>query len=199
MSFPRLTFPLAVDCTGREYWIGASGPYKYGEAATAFLTGEDIGDIDNGGIPLLRELEVCLKTFGSYLQPYAKAPEVTDELFRQLERSSAKCTVSYGYHPLQGSIVLVERYTFLSLRDFLYVELGKAVLCGNAPRQCRLCGGWFFHEQGDRALYCERIAPGETERTCREAGAGWSLRRRSRMRMLGSSTSGRTKNITPAT
>lgn len=69
MSFPRLTFPLAVDCTGREYWIGASGPYKYGEAATAFLTGEDIGDIDNGGIPLLRELEVCLKTFGSYLQP----------------------------------------------------------------------------------------------------------------------------------
>lgn len=30
---------------------------------------------------------------------------------------------------------------------------------------------WFFHKQGDRALYCERIAPGETEKTCREMGA----------------------------
>lgn len=30
---------------------------------------------------------------------------------------------------------------------------------------------WFFHKQGDRALYCERIAPGGTEKTCREMGA----------------------------
>lgn len=171
MSFPRLTFPLTVDCTGREYWIGKSGPYKYGAAVTAFLTGEDIGDVDSDGIPLTRELEVYLKTFGSYLQPYVKAPEVTDELFLQLERSAAECTVSYGYHPLQGTIVLVERCTFPSLRDFLCVELGKAILCGNAPRQCRLCGRWFLHEQGDRAMYCERVAPGETDRTCREAGA----------------------------
>lgn len=37
MSFPRLTFPLTVDCAGREYWIGESGLYKYGEAATASL------------------------------------------------------------------------------------------------------------------------------------------------------------------
>lgn len=171
MSFPRLTFPLAVDCTGREYWIGASGPYKYGAAVTAFLTGEDIGDVDSDGVSLTRELEVYLKTFGSYLQPYARTPEVPDGLFCQLERSSAECTVSYGYHPLQGTIVLVERYTFPSLRDFLCVELGKAILCGNAPRQCRLCGRWFLHEQGDRAMYCERVAPGETDRTCREAGA----------------------------
>ena len=64
-----------------------------------------------------------------------------------------------------------ERYTFSSLRDFLYVELGKAILHGNAPRQCRLCGRWFLHEQGDRAIYCERIAPGEKTKTCREVGA----------------------------
>ena len=41
----------------------------------------------------------------------------------------------------------------------------------NAPRQCRLCGRWFLHEQGDKTVYCERIAPGETEKTCREVGA----------------------------
>lgn len=66
---------------------------------------------------------------------------------------------------------MTERYTFSSLHDFLYVELGKAILRGNAPRQCRLCGRWFLHEQGDRAMYCERIAPGEESKTCREAGA----------------------------
>ncbi len=51
------------------------------------------------------------------------------------------------------------------------MELGKAIEKGNAPRQCRLCGRWFLHEQGDRAMYCERIAPGEESKTCREAGA----------------------------
>ena len=66
---------------------------------------------------------------------------------------------------------MAERYSFSSLRNFLFVELGKAILRGSAPRQCRLCGRWFLHEQGDRAMYCERIAPGETEQTCREIGA----------------------------
>lgn len=66
---------------------------------------------------------------------------------------------------------MTERYTFSSLHNFLYVELGKAILRGNAPRQCRLCGHWFLHEQGDRAMHCERTAPGEESKTCREAGA----------------------------
>jgi len=171
MSFPKLAFPLTVDFADAGYWIGNQGPFKYGSAVTAFFIGEDISEVDNDGLSLTRELEVCLKTFGNYLHPYAKAENVTDELFRQLEQSSVGCSVSYAFHPLQGSITLVERYTFSSLRDFLYVELGKAILHGNAPRQCRLCGRWFLHEQGDRAVYCERIAPGEESRTCREAGA----------------------------
>lgn len=66
---------------------------------------------------------------------------------------------------------MTKRYTFSSLHDFLFVELGKAILRSNAPRQYRLCGRWFLHEQGDRAMYCERIAPGEESKTCREAGA----------------------------
>lgn len=42
-------------------------------------------------------------------------------------------------------------------------------------------------------MYCERIAPGETERTCRGRGRGRSLRKRSRTRTPGGSTSGPTK------
>ena len=68
-------------------------------------------------------------------------------------------------------MVMVERYVFPSLHDFLYMELGKSIAYGNAPRQCRLCGRWFLHEQGDRMMYCERIAPGEESKTYREAGA----------------------------
>ncbi len=49
--------------------------------------------------------------------------------------------------------------------------MGKAILRGNAPRKCRLCGNWFLHERGERSIYCERIAPGETKQTCREVGA----------------------------
>ena len=60
---------------------------------------------------------------------------------------------------------------FSSLHDFFFVELGKAILRSNAPKQCRLCGRWFLHEQGDQAMYCEHIAPGEEGKTCRETGA----------------------------
>lgn len=112
-----------------------------------------------------------MKTFGNYLHPYARGEEISDEMYCQLDQSVAKCTVYYAFHPMQGAVVLVERYTFSSLRDFLYVELGKAILKGNAPRQCQLCERWFLHEHGSKTRYCEHIAPGETDRTCREAGA----------------------------
>lgn len=171
MEFPKLTFPLTADFCGAEYWIGEHGPFKLGEAVTAFFIGEDIADIDNDGIPLMQELEIYLETFGNYLHPYARATQITSEMHQQLKQSWAGCTVNYAFHPFQGSAVLVERYTFPSLHDFLYMELGKAILRGNAPRQCRLCGRWFLHEQGDRAMYCERIAPGEGNKTCREVGA----------------------------
>lgn len=51
------------------------------------------------------------------------------------------------------------------------MELGKAFVRGNAPRECRLCGQWFFHEHGSLTVYCKRIAPGEEYKTCRETGA----------------------------
>ena len=171
MNISNLTFPLTVDFSGVKYWINGGGPYQCGEAATAFLAGEI--DCEPAGDPsrLTQELETVLKTFGSYLFPCAEEQETVNDLYQQLKQSAATCSINYDFLPLKGSIVLTERYTFPTLRDFLYVELGKAILHGNAPRQCRLCGKWFFHEQGERSLYCERVAPGEAERTCRLMGA----------------------------
>ena len=152
MSFAQLTFPLTVDFGHSEYWIGKTGPYKYGEAVTAFLIGEDFGQTDTNADSLRQELEVYLKTFGSVHQPYPKGTQVSEEMFDQLKRSSAECSVNYAFHPEHGKIHLLERYTFPTLRDFLYVELGKSILKGNAPRKCRLCDGWFFARAG-RAIH----------------------------------------------
>jgi len=172
MSFPKLTFPLTVDFASEGYWIGDQGPFKYGAGVTAFFIGEDIGETADDGIPLMRELEQQLRTFGSHLQPYVREEPVDANLFLWPEEATADCSVCFAFHPIDGNVGgMVERYVFSSLRDFLYVELGKAIIRGNAPRQCRLCGRWFLHEQGDRAMYCERLAPSEETKTCREAGA----------------------------
>lgn len=107
-------------------------------------------------------------------------------------------SVSFVSRPTDGSgNAMAERWTVSCLRDFLCLELGKAIEHGNAPRQCRLCGKWFLHEQRDKTVYCNRVAPGETEKTCREVARGRSLRRKSRRRTPGKSTSGPIRNTTP--
>lgn len=174
MSFPKLTFPLTVDFVSAGYWIGDAGPYKYGAAVTSFFIGEDIGDAADDGIPLMRDLERYLQTFGGFLLPYVRDEDnaaVDPLIFLEPDTGRANCDLCFAFHPIEGVSVIAERYTFSSLRDFLYVELNKAIIHGNAPRQCRLCGRWFLHEQGDKTVYCERIAPRETEKTCREVGA----------------------------
>ena len=175
MSFPRLTFPLTIDFASTGYWIGDAGPYKYGAAVTEFFIGDALTDgVPDDGIPLMRDLERYLKTFGGYLQPYVRSEDNTEadpQVLLDPYSGRADCSVCFALHSVEGMNVMVERYTFFSLRNFLYVELGKAILYGNAPRQCRLCGHWFLHEQGDRAVYCERVAPREEVKTCREVGA----------------------------
>lgn len=172
MSFPKLTFPMTVDFCSARYWINDQGPFKYGAATTAFFIGEDFAEAANDGIPLLRELEQQLQTFGSHLKPYVREREVDAAMFLWPEKQAVSTSMCFAFHPIEdGTGVMAERYVFSSLRDFLYVELGKSIAHGNAPRQCRLCGRWFLHEHGDRMMYCERIAPGEESKTCREAGA----------------------------
>lgn len=172
MSFPKLTFPLTVDFGGAGYWIGDIGPFYYGAAVTAFFCGDELADNIGDGLLLMRRLEGVLKTFGGHLQPYTREQEAPAEHFLWPERSQAECSVCFAIHPVaDGAGAMVERYSFSCLRDFLYVELGKAIAKGCAPRQCRLCGRWFLHVQGDKSIYCERVAPGEDEKTCREVGA----------------------------
>ena len=69
------------------------------------------------------------------------------------------------------TIILSEQARFSSLLDFLEVEFFRGLAAGNAPRRCHNCGKYFLLTAGYNTCYCNNIAPGETERTCRKVGA----------------------------
>ena len=67
--------------------------------------------------------------------------------------------------------VLVEKISFSRLRDFVYVECMRGMQKGFVPKRCANCGRWFLQRPGATFAYCDGVAPGETERSCREIGA----------------------------
>lgn len=75
-------------------------------------------------------------------------------------------------HPTEkDKIIIAEKAVFNSLTDFLKVEFYRGLAMGNAPRRCHNCGRYFLLTAGYNTCYCNGIAPGETERTCRKVGA----------------------------
>ena len=75
-------------------------------------------------------------------------------------------------HPTEaGRVFVAEKARFNDLTNFLRVEFYRALAIGNAPRRCHNCGKYFLLTAGYSTCYCNNIAPGETERTCRKVGA----------------------------
>ena len=70
-----------------------------------------------------------------------------------------------------GLPFMAERTTFEDLISFLYIDLYRGIAVGNVPRQCHNCGKWFLAIGAYDTVYCQRVAPGETTRTCRQVGA----------------------------
>ena len=70
-----------------------------------------------------------------------------------------------------GKVILVEQAEFTYLSHFLYMDFYRGLRVGNAPRRCHNCGRYFLLTEGYNTCYCNNIAPGETERTCRKVGA----------------------------
>ncbi len=75
-------------------------------------------------------------------------------------------------HPSEnGKAILAEQAEFTYLSHFLYTDFYRGLRVGNAPRRCHNCGRYFLLTEGYNTCYCNNIAPGETERTCRKVGA----------------------------
>ena len=76
--------------------------------------------------------------------------------------------VQSGAH---GKAILGEQAAFSYLTHFLYADFYRGLMTGNAPRRCHNCGTFFLLTAGYNTCYCNNLAPGETERTCRKVGA----------------------------
>lgn len=75
-------------------------------------------------------------------------------------------------HPAEnGKAILAEKAEFSYLSHFLYADFYRGLMAGNAPRRCHNCGRYFLLTAGYNTCYCNNLAPGETERTCRKVGA----------------------------
>ncbi len=105
---------------------------------------------------------------------YAHMLSVGAHLFHEDFRQSFPLEVGFVpmMHPAEaGKIFIAEKATFSSLTDFLRTEFYRGLAAGNAPRRCHNCGRYFLLTGGYNTCYCNNIAPGETERTCRKVGA----------------------------
>lgn len=71
----------------------------------------------------------------------------------------------------ENEYVIAERLVFKSAAALLYTDFYRGLMHGNAPRRCHNCGRYFLLESGYNTCYCNHVAPGETERTCRKVGA----------------------------
>ncbi len=67
--------------------------------------------------------------------------------------------------------LLAEEVEFSYLSHFLYTDFYRGLIAGNMPRCCHNCGRYFLLNKGYDTCYCNNVAPGETEKTCRKVGA----------------------------
>ncbi len=67
--------------------------------------------------------------------------------------------------------MLGEQLEFHNYVSFFHVDLFRGLMHGNTPRRCQNCGQFFLLANSYDAVYCNRIAPGETTKTCRKVGA----------------------------
>lgn len=93
-----------------------------------------------------------------------------DTLFEQSFPVQVKFTPMR--HPANnGKNILAEETEFSAFSHFLYTDFYRGLIAGNAPRRCHNCGRFFLLNRGYDTCYCNNIAPGETEKTCRKVGA----------------------------
>ena len=105
-----------------------------------------------------------------YMQMFSAGVQVSGDNFEQ----SIPVEVSFVpmMHPTEeGKVFIAEKATFNRLTDFLHTEFYRGLAMGNAPRRCHNCGRYFLLTSGHNICYCNNIAPGETDRTCRKVGA----------------------------
>lgn len=102
-----------------------------------------------------------------YMTALKNAPDMDWELKTD---AAIEFVPVYGFDDSHRPII-AERMQFNNLTSFLYIDFFRGLIHGNCPRRCHNCGKYFLLTAGYNICYCNNIAPGETERTCRKVGA----------------------------
>lgn len=115
------------------------------------------------------------QSFDDYFQKLKKQPDfitplnpLAKPMFKTMEVNSYFCTITL---PNSDKKVIIEQIAFYSFQDLLQYDFFKALQVEHAVKICRNCRRSFLETTKYHTVYCDRIAPNETKRTCRQVGA----------------------------
>ena len=164
---------LAVDSEGHRMFEDFLSGLEYFSESLRNFRGQIQGMLDLYFEPLSRRSsEAYAEAYAAYFTDMTAAGEL---FFQEQEFSqsfpSQLCFVPMAHPTEAGKVLLAEKAEFSYLSHFLYTDFYRGLMTGNTPRCCHNCGRYFLLTAGYNTCYCNNVAPGETERTCRKVGA----------------------------
>ena len=118
-----------------------------------------------------RKIPLAEQIMKHHLEPYVSGVSLGENL----NVDAPPVNIQYAVRETTEGPELVERVYFDHLTDFVYVEFMRGLQKGFVPKRCANCGQWFLQTPGVTFSYCDGPAPGETNKTCRDIGAGVSF------------------------
>ena len=114
--------------------------------------------------------EECMESFREI---YSQTEDEEDLAYMDEHKDNFPVNISFVVERNQktGLPFIAEKMTFEDLVSFLYMDLYRGMAVGNVPRLCHNCDRWFLLTGAYDTVYCQRVAPGEETRTCRQVGA----------------------------
>ena len=164
---------LEVDSEGHQMFEDFLSGLEYFAESLRNFRGQLDGMLELYFEPLSRHsAEAYAEAYAAYFTDMAAAGELffPEQEFTQ-SFPAQLCFVPMAHPAEAEKVLLVEKAEFRYLSHFLYTDFYRGLMAGNASRRCHNCGRYFLLTAGYNTCYCNRVAPGETERTCRKVGA----------------------------
>lgn len=142
--------------------------------------------IENRYLPLAIQISRAAENGRNALSALASLPEGaldSPSLGDYLRAPMSKPEPAFVIRDRKTEPRLAEQYRLTRLSELMYLELIHLLFSGGSIQKCGNCSRFFLPERGYSYRYCSRVAPGESERTCRDIGAA-----RARQNKLAGST-----------
>ncbi|GHU80934.1 hypothetical protein FACS1894191_7220 [Clostridia bacterium] len=105
-----------------------------------------------------------------HMEIAASLPPTPFVFFKQARSAEIEYTTLPDLENIERYMI-GEQMVFHDYVSFFHVDLFRGLMHGNTPRRCQNCGRYFLLANSYDAVYCNRVAPGETVKTCRKVGA----------------------------